>query len=96
MKKICILCFVVCALVASGALYAMHLESTAADTAVTDEVVSLPTNVMEELSADIFCVVKDVQCPDVYDPVTCSNGVTYSNACYAAAACATGCTGGGV
>lgn len=21
------------------------------------------------------------QCPDVYDPVTCSNGQTYSNGC---------------
>lgn len=34
-------------------------------------------------------------CPDVWMPVTCSNGVTYSNACYAALACATGCVGGG-
>ena len=38
---------------------------------------------------------RDIQCPDVYDPVTCANGVTYSNACYAFAACATGCTEGG-
>ena len=38
---------------------------------------------------------RDIQCPDVYDPVTCSNGVTYPNACYAFAACATGCNGGG-
>jgi hypothetical protein len=30
-------------------------------------------------------------CLDVWNPVTCSNGVTYSNACYAARACATGC-----
>lgn len=35
-------------------------------------------------------------CPDVYAPVTCSNGVTYSNACYAALACATDCVGGDV
>lgn len=34
-------------------------------------------------------------CLDVWNPVTCSNGVTYSNACYAARACATGCTPGG-
>ncbi|HYG61503.1 MAG TPA: hypothetical protein VEL74_02895 [Thermoanaerobaculia bacterium] len=33
-------------------------------------------------------------CPDVYAPVTCSNGVTYSNSCRASAACATGCVGG--
>jgi hypothetical protein len=33
-------------------------------------------------------------CPDVYDPVTCSNGQTYSNACYASLAGATGCVRG--
>lgn len=38
---------------------------------------------------------RDIQCPDVYNPVTCSNGVTYPNACYAYRACATGCGGGG-
>ena len=38
---------------------------------------------------------RDIQCPMVYDPVTCDNGVTYSNACVAFAACATGCTEGG-
>jgi len=41
------------------------------------------------------CPLSDIQCPDVYDPVTCDNGVTYPNACYAFAACATGCGGGG-
>lgn len=30
-------------------------------------------------------------CPAFYDPVICSNGQVYSNACYASAACATGC-----
>lgn len=30
-------------------------------------------------------------CLDVWNPVICSNGVVYSNACYAARACATGC-----
>ena len=34
------------------------------------------------------------QCPDVYDPVTCSNGQTYSNGCYASLAGATGCVRG--
>ncbi len=38
---------------------------------------------------------RDILCPDVYDPVTCDNGVTYPNACYAFAACATGCSEGG-
>jgi hypothetical protein len=38
---------------------------------------------------------RDINCPDVYDPVTCSNGVTYPNACYAFRACATGCGSGG-
>ncbi len=33
-------------------------------------------------------------CPDVYAPVTCSNGVTYSNACVASCAHATGCVPG--
>ena len=41
------------------------------------------------------CPWSDIQCPDVYDPVTCDNGVTYSNGCYAFAACATGCSEGG-
>jgi hypothetical protein len=30
-------------------------------------------------------------CYQIYAPVTCSNGVTYTNQCYADAACATGC-----
>lgn len=37
------------------------------------------------------CPWSGLQCPDVYNPVTCSNGVTYPNACYARRACATGC-----
>ena len=41
------------------------------------------------------CPWSDIQCPDVYDPVTCDNGVTYPNGCYAFAACATGCGAGG-
>jgi hypothetical protein len=31
-------------------------------------------------------------CPDVYAPVICSNGITYSNLCQAGCAGATGCT----
>jgi hypothetical protein len=34
-------------------------------------------------------------CPDVYAPVTCSNGVTYSNGCVASCAHATGCVPSG-
>ena len=30
-------------------------------------------------------------CPLIYAPVTCNNGVTYSNQCFANAACAKGC-----
>ena len=26
---------------------------------------------------------RDIQCPDIYDPVTCDFGVVYPNACYA-------------
>lgn len=35
-------------------------------------------------------------CPAIFDPVTCDNGKTYSNSCFAQADCATGCvsTGG--
>jgi len=38
---------------------------------------------------------RDIQCPDIYDPVVCDGGVVYPNGCYAYAACATGCSGGG-
>jgi len=41
------------------------------------------------------CPWSGMSCPDVYDPVTCDNGVTYPNACYAFIDCATGCSGGG-
>lgn len=30
-------------------------------------------------------------CPFIYEPVTCNDGVTYSNQCFADAACAKGC-----
>jgi len=30
-------------------------------------------------------------CPLIYAPVTCNDGVTYSNQCFADAACAKGC-----
>jgi hypothetical protein len=33
-------------------------------------------------------------CPDIYAPVTCSNGVTYGNQCLADCAHATGCVSG--
>lgn len=35
---------------------------------------------------------RPILCSDVYLPVICSNGVVYSNDCYAYRACATGCT----
>ncbi|HUU84641.1 MAG TPA: hypothetical protein VM243_14170 [Phycisphaerae bacterium] len=34
---------------------------------------------------------RDIMCPAYWDPVICDDGQTYSNACYAYAACATGC-----
>jgi len=34
---------------------------------------------------------RPVFCPDVWDPVICSDGHIYSNSCYAYRACATGC-----
>jgi Kazal-type serine protease inhibitor domain len=33
----------------------------------------------------------DAICPFIYAPVTCNDGVTYSNQCFADAACAKGC-----
>jgi hypothetical protein len=38
---------------------------------------------------------KSCICPAVYAPVTCSNGVTYSNSCRASCAHATGCVPSG-
>ena len=37
------------------------------------------------------CPNWDLVCPDVWIPVICDDGVTYSNQCYADRACATGC-----
>lgn len=34
---------------------------------------------------------RDINCPDVWNPVICSNGQVYSNGCYAYRDCATGC-----
>ncbi len=34
---------------------------------------------------------RDILCPDVMAPVICSDGQTYSNACYAYQQCATDC-----
>ena len=34
---------------------------------------------------------RPILCPDVWDPVICSDGHVYSNGCYAYRACATGC-----
>ena len=41
---------------------------------------------------------KNIACADVWDPVVCADGITYSNLCYADRACAPGpcvSTGGG-
>jgi hypothetical protein len=43
------------------------------------------------LSTPAEAVFKICICPDVYAPVKCSNGVTYSNSCRASCAHATGC-----
>jgi hypothetical protein len=37
------------------------------------------------------CPREDVFCTAIYDPVICSDGEVYGNACYAYVACATGC-----
>jgi len=43
------------------------------------------------------CPNWNILCADVWDPVICDDGVTYSNQCYANRVCATGCqpAGGG-
>lgn len=95
MKKSLILCLAVLALLAAGTLGALGTASVEP----IDETVGiagLPTTVLDQVTTQFaFCVRPDVSCPDVYDPVTCSNGVTYSNGCYAWLACATDCTSGG-
>ena len=37
------------------------------------------------------CPRQGIYCLDVWNPVICSDGVVYSNSCYAYVACATGC-----
>lgn len=37
---------------------------------------------------------RNIECLDVWDPVTCDDGKVYGNACYAYRACATGCVRG--
>jgi Kazal-type serine protease inhibitor domain len=39
--------------------------------------------------------VKNPICPAIFAPVVCDNGKTYSNSCFAAADCATGCVSAG-
>lgn len=41
------------------------------------------------------CPWSDLQCLDVWNPVYCSDGNVYSNACYARRACQFNCSGGG-
>lgn len=53
-------------------------------------VAAISTLVTPAAAAFRICI-----CPDVYAPVTCSNGVTYSNSCRASCAHATGCVPGG-
>ena len=44
---------------------------------------------------DNECPRTGILCTLQYDPVICDNGVTYSNACFAYVACATGCVSTG-
>ncbi len=41
------------------------------------------------------CPNGDMACLDVWDPVVCDDGKTYSNQCYADRVCATGCVPAG-
>ncbi|MEO1085109.1 MAG: Kazal-type serine protease inhibitor family protein [Acidobacteriota bacterium] len=95
-------------LLSAGALYALSDDSALVDASETAAAVVSPTTegpwlstgfpVESVLSTNLKaeCPRPDVYCLDVYDPVFCtSDGQTYSNACYAWRACATGCTAGG-
>ena len=95
MKKALLIVLVICTAFAAGSLFAsLSQDAVQAEPTVVADV--LPTTVLEEVTADLaLCPRYDIYCPDVWDPVTCSNGVTYSNSCYAYRACATGCTSGG-
>jgi hypothetical protein len=43
-------------------------------------------------SVEVGCVRPgDIHCLDVYQPVVCADGGTYSNGCYAYLACQTDC-----
>ncbi len=98
MKKMWILMIALIALATVGSLYAASLSQAPAPATIDNAagIAGLPTTVLDQISSEIsLCPRPDVACPDVYDPVTCSDGVTYSNACYAWLACATGCSGGG-
>lgn len=50
---------------------------------------------MAALFAPAQAAFKICICPDVYAPVTCSNGRTYSNSCVASCNHATGCVPSG-
>ena len=96
MKKTWILALAVCAALCAGALVAD--SAVEADTSAHGIVLAdgLPGTVFDGVAAGPFaqCPRPGVYCLDVWDPVTCDNGVTYSNACYAYRACATGCVPG--
>lgn len=50
------------------------------------------TGAMSSVSYADRCVPNpDPICPAIFAPVTCNDGVTYSNQCFADAACAKGC-----
>lgn len=81
---------------AVGTPVASTATADLADAAPMVDTFGLPMTVLDSLEAAAKCPRPGVYCLDVWDPVTCSNGVTYSNACYAYRACATGCSAGGV
>ncbi|MEM6797777.1 MAG: hypothetical protein AAF725_27660 [Acidobacteriota bacterium] len=93
MKKLVLLfALVACTFLASSALVADLSPSQEAATQSVQELAGLPTTVLDQVIAEELTICfRDFYCLDVYDPVICSNGVVYSNGCYAARACATGC-----
>ena len=96
MKKMLLLSLAVLVLFVAGTLYAGHVSHASAEVSLEAGIAGLPTTVLDQLETQVaFCIRPDIACPDVWDPVTCSNGVTYSNSCYAYLACATGCTSTG-